>query len=208
MSLVGKHEYMHWFISKRHVPYPHKNMTLSFKSQNPSKDAWQTWWGGVKLHQHVLSAIYHVQGHNKTLHHIFIEHLGLSSVESTKSAEKGCSTMDQGVFYTHGSTLNLAWVNNYIQHKVWDEIMYPFLNFNSVVFEVWEWMNSFIPNSTGHVITKPCDVIEKGLSNLITNGVTSSTMNSYYKSCSAHGHSVAPLVNQLPIWKTHVLSLY
>ena len=30
-----------------------------------------------------------------------------------------------------------AWINNYIQYKVWFEITYPFPNFNGTAFEVW-----------------------------------------------------------------------
>ena len=29
-----------------------------------------------------------------------------------------------------------AWINNYIHYKVWDEITYPFPNFNSIAVEV------------------------------------------------------------------------
>ena len=36
---------------------------------------------------------------------------------------------------------------------MWDEIIYPFLNFNSAAVEVWEWISNFIPNFTGHVTT-------------------------------------------------------
>ena len=39
-------------------------------------------------------------------------------------------------FYLHGSTLIPAWINNYIHYKVWDEITYPFLNFNGATVEV------------------------------------------------------------------------
>ena len=36
------------------------------------------------------------------------------------------------------NTFNLipAWINNYILYKVWDEITYPFLNFNGATVEV------------------------------------------------------------------------
>ena len=29
--------------------------------------------------------------------------------------------------------------------KVWDEITYPFSNFNGATVEVWEWIDNFIP---------------------------------------------------------------
>ena len=36
----------------------------------------------------------------------------------------------------HGLTLIPAWINNYIHYKMWDEITYPFLNFNGCTVEV------------------------------------------------------------------------
>ena len=41
-----------------------------------------------------------------------------------------------GPFYEHGLTLIPAWISNYIHYKVWDEITYPFLNFNGATVEV------------------------------------------------------------------------
>ena len=41
-----------------------------------------------------------------------------------------------GPFYLHGLTLIPAWISNYIHYKVWDEITYPFLNFNGCTVEV------------------------------------------------------------------------
>ena len=41
-------------------------------------------------------------------------------------------------------------------NKVWDEITYPFPNFNSAVIEVWEWISNFIIYFIVHVITYPC----------------------------------------------------
>ena len=39
-------------------------------------------------------------------------------------------------FYQHGLTLISAWISNYMPNKVWDEITYPFLNFNGCTIEV------------------------------------------------------------------------
>ena len=39
---------------------------------------------------------------------------------------------------------------------MWDEITYPFPNFNGYTVEVWEWMNNFILHFIKHVITYPC----------------------------------------------------
>ena len=41
-----------------------------------------------------------------------------------------------GPFYSHGLTLIPAWISNYTHYNVWDEITYPFLNFNSATVEV------------------------------------------------------------------------
>ena len=41
-----------------------------------------------------------------------------------------------GPFYQHGLTLIPAWICNHIHYKVWDEITYPFLNFNGATVEV------------------------------------------------------------------------
>ena len=41
-----------------------------------------------------------------------------------------------GPFYKHGLTLIPVWISNYIQYKVWDEITYPFPNFNGATVEV------------------------------------------------------------------------
>ena len=42
----------------------------------------------------------------------------------------------QGAIYWHGLTLIPAWISNYIHYNVWDEITYPFLNFNGATVEV------------------------------------------------------------------------
>ena len=41
-----------------------------------------------------------------------------------------------GPFYKHGLTLIPAWIGNHMHYKVWDEITYPFLNFNGATVEV------------------------------------------------------------------------
>ena len=47
------------------------------------------------------------------------------------------------------------WISNYIHYKVWDEITYPFPNFNSATIEVWEWISNFILLFIDHMITYP-----------------------------------------------------
>ena len=39
-------------------------------------------------------------------------------------------------FTNDGLTLIPAWISNHIRYKVWDEITYPFLNFNGTIVEV------------------------------------------------------------------------
>ena len=62
-----------------------------------------------------------------------------------------------GPFYLYGVTFIPAWISNYIHHKVWDEITYPFLNFNGATVEVQVWISNFIPYFTGLVISYPWD---------------------------------------------------
>ena len=47
-------------------------------------------------------------------------------------------------------------ISNYILYKVWNEITYPFPNFNGCTIYVCKWTCEFIPFSTGHVNTYPC----------------------------------------------------
>ena len=44
--------------------------------------------------------------------------------------DNATGSLPSGPFYQHGLTLIPAWINNYTLHDVWDEITYPFLNFN------------------------------------------------------------------------------
>ena len=41
-----------------------------------------------------------------------------------------------GPFYLHGLTLIPVWISNHTHYKVWDEITYPFINFNGATVEV------------------------------------------------------------------------
>ena len=43
-----------------------------------------------------------------------------------------------------------------MSNKVWDEIIYPFLNFNGCTVEVTEWISNSMPHFIGRVITYPC----------------------------------------------------
>ena len=56
---------------------------------------------------------------------------------STNDNKHGTMASDiSGHFYYHGLTLIPPWISNYTHYNVWDEITYPFLNFNSATVEV------------------------------------------------------------------------
>ena len=40
--------------------------------------------------------------------------------------------------------------------KVWDDIIYPFPNFNGSTIEVWDGIIDFIPNFIMYVTPYPC----------------------------------------------------
>ena len=49
-----------------------------------------------------------------------------------------------GPIYWHGLTL-ITWISNYIHYKVWHEISYTVINFNSYPVDVGEWISNFVP---------------------------------------------------------------
>ena len=51
--------------------------------------------------------------------------------------------------------MNPTWISNYIACKVWDEITYPFPNFNGCTIDVCEWICNFTPYLIMKVITYP-----------------------------------------------------
>ena len=55
-----------------------------------------------------------------------------------------------------GLTLIQAWISNHMPSKMWNEISYPFPNFNCCTVEVWEWINNFISHFKMDVIAYPC----------------------------------------------------
>ena len=58
-----------------------------------------------------------------------------------------------GPFYQLGLTIIPSWISNHMPSKVWDEITYPFPNFNGCTVEVWKWISNFIPHFMMDVIT-------------------------------------------------------
>ena len=53
-----------------------------------------------------------------------------------QSIDNLASCVASGPFYYYGLTLIPAWISNYIHHKMWYEITYPFPNFNGATVEV------------------------------------------------------------------------
>ena len=50
--------------------------------------------------------------------------------------DEDSSPYGPGTLFWYRITLILAWENNYIYYKVWDEITYPFVNFNGYTVEI------------------------------------------------------------------------
>ena len=48
-----------------------------------------------------------------------------------------------------------AWISNHTLSKVWDEIIYPFPNFNGATGEVWEMISYSIQHFIMEIITYP-----------------------------------------------------
>ena len=67
-----------------------------------------------------------------------------------------CIMETKANFVNMGLILILAWISNGMPNIVWDEITYPFPNFNSKTVEVWEWMNDSISHYMMDVTTYPC----------------------------------------------------
>ena len=67
----------------------------------------------------------------------------IALINATKYWSKG---IDQGVHPIP------AWISNYMPSKEWNEITYPFPNFN----EVCEWINNFSPYCVMNKIIDPC----------------------------------------------------
>ena len=80
--------------------------------------------------------------------HHFSDHRGQPDATSALS--------HQWSLYWHGLTLIPAWISNHMLSKVWDEITYPYPNFNGRTVEVWEWISNFITHYIMDVIAYPC----------------------------------------------------
>ena len=65
-----------------------------------------------------------------------------------------------GPAHVHGplllTSLIPAWPTNYMPIERWNEINYPFPNFNDITVEVWEQISNLSPYFILDVITYPC----------------------------------------------------
>ena len=55
------------------------------------------------------------------------------------------------VIYLHWLTMIPAWISNHLLSELWDDITYPFRNFNGCTVEVSEWISNVIPHFTEQV---------------------------------------------------------
>ena len=94
-----------------------------------------------------------------------------------------------GSFYKHGLTLIPSWISNLFHYKMWDEIIYPFPNFNGATVEVWEWISNFIPHLLSIMIPHN-GVTRKPIFHQIriTNGVWDGPHTSIYQSMISVSH--------------------
>ena len=67
-------------------------------------------------------------------------------------------TVARGLIYKNGWTLITAWISNDINHKVSDEITYPFSNFKGATIKIW---NNLIISS--HILLGMWLLIHAGL---------------------------------------------
>ena len=76
----------------------------------------------------------------------FIHHISFSRLVMDKRdfSKLYIATNHMVPFYQHWLTSTSAWISSYIHYTVWDEITYPFPNFNGWAVGVWEWISNFI----------------------------------------------------------------
>ena len=60
----------------------------------------------------------------------------IDSLVSNNTVQRDKRLIYWASFYYYGLTLIPAWISNYVHFKMWDEITYPFLNFNGTTIKV------------------------------------------------------------------------
>ena len=78
------------------------------------------------------------------------------SVSNIKFMTSSWIPIPVATFYWHWLSLIPSCVTDHIHGKLWDGIIYSFLNFNGCTVEVSEWISNFIPRFIMDVITFPC----------------------------------------------------
>ena len=61
----------------------------------------------------------------------------VAAVDTMETNKNIKSPQTRGPFYWSELTLIPAWISKHTLRKVWDEITYPFPNFNGCTIEVW-----------------------------------------------------------------------
>ena len=96
----------------------------------------RTWWQRVATHHTGLRVLYPI---------VYVD---VNIYVSCPNFNAGIIFINkrgyQDPFYSHRLTLIPTWISNHMPNKVWDEITYPFPNFNGCIMEVWEWVSNFI----------------------------------------------------------------
>ena len=64
-------------------------------------------------------------------------------------------------------TLTPAWMDDYSHYHAWDEITYPFPNFNGCTVEIWEWISNLMTTQFHPTLCWSCDYLCMLVSNLI-----------------------------------------
>ena len=83
-------------------------------------------------------------------------HCNVNNLEKIGSVAVLLQIMTWDPFFWDGLTWISAWVGNRMSVTVWDQITYPFPNFNCAAVEVCEWISYFIPHFIMDVIIYPC----------------------------------------------------
>ena len=84
---------------------------------------------------------------------------------------------------------------------MWCDVTNPFPNFNGANVEIWEWINNFISQFTGHVITYPC------YSYVIANEKAIAVVVHYempLEVCQSRWHCLVELFRQLALRKENI----
>ena len=77
---------------------------------------------------------------------LVMSNVSSSSASMVPEINKERGEIPGGHFYQLEVSLTPAWIRNHMHCKVWDEITFPFPNFNGFTVEVWKWISNMIPH--------------------------------------------------------------